>query len=114
MKYNLSKLMRKAWSLYRQAMKKAAITFGAALTLAWKWIKAEAANASKIEAAAEAAGFGDVECHTWAGWQALGRMVIHTSEAVFKVEVTDPTTKKGTRIKSFFTYEQTQPTPIAA
>jgi hypothetical protein len=113
MKYDLSKLMKKAWSLFRQAMKKTAITFGAALALAWKWIKAEAANVLKIEAAAEAAGFGDVECHTWAGWQALGRMVIHTSEAAFKVEVTDPTTKKGTRIKSFFSYEQTQPAPMA-
>ena len=65
-----------------------------------------------VEEAAEAAGFGDLECHTWAGWQALGRMVIHTSEAVFKVEVSDPTTKKGTRIKSFFTYSQTQPVPM--
>ena len=114
MKYNLSKLMKKAWSLFRQAMKKAAITFSAALSLAWKWIKAEAASVSKIEAAAEAAGYGDVECHTWAGWQALGRMVIHTEEAAFKCEVPDPTTKKGARIKSYFTYEQTQPTPIAA
>ena len=112
MKYNLSKLMRKAWSLYRQTMKKGAITFGAALSLAWKWIKAEAVNTAKVEEAAEAAGFGDLECHTWAGWKALGRMFIHTSEAVFKVEVSDPTTKKGTRIKSFFTYSQTQPVPM--
>ena len=114
MKYNLSKLMRKAWSLYRTAARKATITFSAALILAWKWIKAETINAARVEAAAEAAGYGDAVYHTWAGWQALGRMVIHTSEAAFKVEVTDPTTKKGTRVKSFFTYDQTQPAPIAA
>lgn len=113
MKYNLSKLMKKAWSLYRQAMKKASITFSEALKKAWSWIKVQDANAVKVEAAATAAGYADEECHTWAGWQALGRMVIHTSEAVFKVEVADPTTKKGSRIQSYFTYEQTQPTPAA-
>ncbi|MBQ8136970.1 MAG: hypothetical protein IJ174_06005 [Clostridia bacterium] len=113
MKYNLSKLMKKAWSLYRQAVKKAAITFSEALKKAWSWIKVQDANAVKVEAAATAAGYADEECHTWAGWQALGRMVIHTSEAVFKVEVADPTTKKGSRIQSYFTYEQTQPTPAA-
>ena len=105
--------MKKAWSLYRQAMKKAAITFSEALKKAWAWIKVQNANAVKVEAAATAAGYADEEYHTWAGWQALGRMVIHTSESVFKVEVDDPTTKKGTRIQAYFTYEQTQPTPAA-
>ena len=113
MKYNLSKLMKKAWSLYRQAMKKAAITFSEALKKAWSWIKVQDANAAKIEAAAREAGYADEECRTWAGWQALGRMVMHTSEAAFKVEVTDPTTKKGTRIQSYFIYSDTQPTPVA-
>lgn len=110
MKYNLSKLMKKAWSLFRTAAKKAAITFSEALRLAWAWLKVQAANAVKIEAAAEAAEIEE-EFHTWAGWQALGRMVIHTEQAAFKCEVEDPTTKKGTRIKSFFLYSQTQPAP---
>ena len=109
MKYNLSRLMKNAWSLFRAAARKAAITFGEALRRAWAWLKAENANRPVIEAAA-----GIVEeYHTWAGWQALGRMVIHTSEAAFKVEVADPTTKKGTRIKSYFIYSDTQPTPAA-
>lgn len=111
-RYDLSRLMKKAWSLYRQAMKKGTTTFSEALKTAWAWIKVRAGNAIKVEAAAEAAGYTDVVCHTWAGWQALGRMVMHTSEAVFKVTVDDPTTKKGTRIQSYFTYEQTQPTPV--
>lgn len=110
MKYNLSKLMKKAWSLFRTAAKKAAITFSEALRLAWAWLKVQAANAVKIEAAAEAAEIEE-EYHSWAGWQALGRMVIHTEQAAFKCEVEDPTTKKGTRIKSFFLYSQTQPAP---
>ena len=111
--YDLSRLMKKAWSLYRQAMKKAAITFSEALKKAWAWIKVQAENTVKVEDAAMMAGYADVVFHTWAGWQALGRMVMHTSEAVFKVEVADPTTKKGSRIQSYFTYEQTQPTPAA-
>lgn len=110
MKYNLSKLMKKAWSLYRSALKKGAANFSDALRKAWQWIKVQAANAEIVKAAMEKAGI-DEEAHTWAGWQSLGRMVIHTEEAVLKVEVADPTTKKGTRIKSYFTYEQTQPAP---
>lgn len=112
MKYNLSRLMKKAWSLYRQAAKKAAISFGEALRKAWSWLKVQAANAVKVEAAAEAAGIEE-EYHSWAGWQSLGRMVIHTEQAAFKVEVEDPTTKKGTRIKSYFLYSQTQHAPTA-
>lgn len=110
MKYNLRAIMTRAWSLYRQAAKKTAITFSEALRRAWAWIKVQEANAAKIEAAAEAAEIEE-EYHSWAGWQALGRMVIHTEQAVFKCEVEDPTTKKGTRIKSFFLYSQTQPAP---
>ena len=112
MKYDLSKLFRKAWSLYRKAAKKAAITFSQALKTAWMWIKAQAANTAKVEAAAEAAGIVE-EYRTWAGWQAVGRMVIHTSEAAFKVEVDDPSTRKGTRILSYFIYSDTQEAPAA-
>ena len=105
--YDLSKLFRKAWALYRKSMKKAAITFAAALKLAWAWLKVQAANAEKVEAAAAAAGFGDIICRTWYGWKTVGREVMHTEQAVFQVEVADPTTKKGSRIESYFTYEQT-------
>lgn len=112
MRYNLSKLMRKAWSLFRSAARKTAITFSEALRKAWAWIRVQEDNTAKVEAAAEAAGIVE-EFHTWAGWQALGRMVIHTEEAVLKVAVADPLTKKGTRIKSYFTYTQTQPAPMA-
>ena len=112
MKYDLSKLFHKAWALYRQAMKKAAITFGEALRKAWAWLKVQEANKAIVAAAADALGIEE-EYHTWAGWQALGRMVIHTSEAAFKVTVADPTTKAGTRVKCYFIYSDTQPDPIA-
>ena len=112
MKYNLSKLMKKAWSLYRTALKKGTTTFGDALRKAWAWLKVQASNKAIVEAAAEAAGIVE-EVHTWAGWKAMGRMVIHTSEAAFKVTVADPTTKSGTRVQSYFIYSDTQVAPAA-
>lgn len=112
MKYDLSKLMKKAWALYKKASKKATANFADALRAAWAWIKVQAANTAKVSEVAEALGI-DEEYHTWAGWQALGRMVIHTSEAAFKVTVADPTTKAGTRIQSYFIYSDTQVAPAA-
>lgn len=112
-KYNLSAIMKKAWSLFRQAAKKTAITFSEALKRAWAWGKVQPANKAIIEATAAELGIEE-EYHTWSGWQALGRMVIHTSEAAFKVTVTDPLTKAGTRVMSFFIYSDTQVTPNAA
>ncbi len=106
-KYNLSVLFRKAWSLYRKASKKATATFADALRTAWAWMKVQASNAAKVEATAAAAGYGDMICRTWYGWKSIGREVMHTEKAVFQVEIADPTTHKGTRIESYFTYEQT-------
>ena len=109
MKYNMSKLMKKAWSLF----KKGHTTFSAALKAAWQWIKVQAANDAIIAAAAKAAGVADMVYKTWFGWKAAGRMVIHTSKAAFQCEIADPTTKKGTRVQSFFLYTDTQPAPMA-
>ncbi len=111
-RYNLSQLFHKAWSLYRKASKKAAASFADALRAAWAWLKVQAANTAKVDATAAALGVEEVY-HTWVGWQAIGRMVCHTEEAAFKVEVDDPTTRKGTRINSYFLYSQTQPAPMA-
>ena len=112
MKYDLRKLMHKAWSLFRQAAKKAPIAFGEALRKAWAWLKVQAANKLIVEAAADALGIEE-EYNTWAGWKALGRMVMHESEATFKVTVADPTTKSGTRVQSYFIYSDTQVDPAA-
>lgn len=106
-RYNLKAIMQKAWKLFKAAAKKAAITFSEALKLAWKWAKVQASNAAKVEATAAAAGYGDMICRTWYGWKSIGREVMHTEKAVFQVEIADPTTHKGTRIESYFTYEQT-------
>lgn len=109
-RYNLRQLMKKAWTFYRQGLKKAAMTFSAALKLAWQWIKVQTMNAAKVEAKAAEMGIEE-EAHSWAGWKVLGRMVMHTAKAAFKVEVADPTTKTGIRVKSYFIYSDTQPLP---
>ena len=106
-RYNLKAIMQKAWKIFRVAAKKAAITFSEALKLAWTWGKVQEANKAIVEAAAQAAGYGDMVCRTWYGWKTVGREVMHTEKAAFQVELSDPTTKKGSRIESYFTYEQT-------
>lgn len=114
MRYNLKAIMSKAWSLFRQAAKKTAISFAEALRRAWKWAKAQEGNNARIDAAITAAGIEE-EVHSWAGWQALGRMVIHGEKAILQVVVDTPEKGEGkTYRKSFFTYSQTQPAPIAA
>lgn len=112
-KYNLRAIMKKAWSLFKAAAKKAPITFSEALKKAWAWGKVQPDNKALIEATAAALGIEE-EYHSWPGWKALGRMVIHTSEAAFKVTVKDPCTKSGTRVIPFFIYSDTQVAPIAA
>lgn len=82
MKYNLSKIMRKAWELFR----KQKITFAEALHRSWLSAKAEPINAARIEDAKAAAGIEE-ETNTWAGWKALGYEVIHGSKALFGCEL---------------------------
>lgn len=88
MKYNLHTIMRNAWKFFR----KMGGSFAAALRLAWRNEKViAAAKATMTE-----------ECHTWAGWKAAGREVIHGSKAVFQTVIDDPTTKTGKRTVSYF------------
>ena len=77
-KYDLRKIMLKAWALFR----KLEITFSEALHRAWVSAKAEPVNQSRIEAAKAAAGIVE-DVNTWAGWKALGYEVIHGSKALF-------------------------------
>ena len=96
-KYDLSSIMSAAWRIFR----KGAQSFAAALRLAW-------ANAKAHSAAKEKAGITE-ETHTWAGWRNLGYEVIHESKALYKVIFSDPATRKGTRMTSYFGASQVQP-----
>ena len=75
MKWNLKKIMLRAWSLYR----KGGLTFGEALHRAWLSAKAEPINAATVESAA---GITE-EVRTWSGWRELGYEVMHGSKALF-------------------------------
>ena len=79
MKYNLQKIMLRAWRLYRE---KKELSFAECLHRAWLSAKAEAINAKRIEEAKATAGVEE-ETNTWNGWKQLGYEVIHGSKALF-------------------------------
>ena len=81
MKYNLRKIMLRAWKVYRQNKEKG-ISFAESLHRAWLSAKAEEVNAKRIKTAKQAAGITE-ETNTWAGWKNLGYEVIHGSKALF-------------------------------
>lgn len=81
MKYNLRKIMLRAWKVYRQNKEKG-ISFAESLHRAWLSAKAEEVNAKRIEDAKQAAGITE-ETNTWVGWKNLGYEVIHGSKALF-------------------------------
>lgn len=97
MRYNLKSIMHSAWRFFRKGVE----TFALALKMAW-------ANAKAHNDAKAAAGVTE-QTHTWAGWKALGYEVIHESKALYKVNLADPTTKKGTRLTAYFGASQVQP-----
>lgn len=97
MKYNRRSIMHNAWRFFRKGVE----TFALALRMAW-------ANAKAHNEAKAAAGVTE-QTHTWAGWKALGYEVIHESKALYKVNLADPSTKKGTRLTAYFGASQVQP-----
>ena len=79
MKYNLSKIMLKAWKIYRKTKN---ISFAEALHRAWLSAKAEEVNAKRIEQSKADAGITE-ETNTYTGWKKLGYEVLHGSKALF-------------------------------
>ena len=95
--YNLSNIMKKAWTLFNAGLD----TFAGCLRKAW-------ADAKAFIAALRNALITE-EVHTWYGWKELGFEVIHESKAAFQITVSDPNTKNKTRVLSYFTESQVQP-----
>lgn len=83
MKYNLEKIMLRAWSNYR---KNRELSFGECLHRAWLSAKSEEVNQKRIEAAKASAEIIE-ETNTWSAWKALGYEVIHGSKALFGTEL---------------------------
>ena len=82
MKYNLSRIMKRAWELFR----KLGVSFAEALHRSWLSEKAKPVNEQRIAEAKEAAGITE-ETNTWSGWRELGYEVIHGSKALFGAEL---------------------------
>ena len=78
MKYNLRKIMLRAWGLFR----KMEISFSEALHRAWISAKAAEENEKRILEAKTAAGITE-ETRTWNDWKNAGYEVIHGSKALF-------------------------------
>ena len=97
MKYNLSKIMTKAWATFR----KNEITFAEALHRAWNSAKAEPVNQARIEAAKAAAGILE-PVNTWAGWRAQGFTVKHGSKALFGADLIHGSKGDGAEYKVRF------------
>ena len=109
MKYDLRKIMTRAWSIFRKAASKAAISFSEALHRAWLSAKAEPINAERVEAAKAAAGVVE-ETATWDGWRKLGYEVIHGSKALFGCDLIWGSKGDGATYKAwFFGASQVQP-----
>ena len=83
MKYNLKRIMLKAWNIYR---KQPELGFAESLHRAWLSAKAEAINAERIATAKAEAGIAE-ETNTWSGWRKAGYEVIHGSKALFGAEL---------------------------
>ena len=97
MKYNLSKIMRKAWAIFR----KHAVSFSEALHRAWLVAKAEPINAKRIEDAKNQAGITE-EINTWHGWQSSGYMVRHGSKSILGVDLIHGSKGDGAIYKARF------------
>ena len=105
MKYNLSEIMRKAWSLYRKGV----AAFAECLHRAWNSAKVQPINAERIQRAQESAGVSE-PVNTWAGWKASGYEVLHGAKALFQAVLIH--SSKGdcaTYKASFFGASQVRP-----
>lgn len=104
-KWDLSKIMRRAWTIFR----KGGLTFGEALHRSWSSEKAGPVNQERIEAAKAAAGITE-QVETWAGWKKLGYEVIHGSKALFQTILIHASKGDTATYKaSFFGASQVQP-----
>ena len=100
MRYDLSRLMTKAWKIYRQNKEKG-INFAECLHRAWLSIKAEKVNNSRIAEAKKAANITE-PVNTWARWKELGFEVVHGSKALFSTALIWGSRGDGATYKACF------------
>ena len=98
MKYDLSRIMRRAWRLYRKTED---LSFGEALHRSWISAKAEPVNEKRVQAAKERAGITE-EVKTWSGWKEAGFEVRHGSKALFGCDLIHGSKGDGAIYKARF------------
>lgn len=105
MKYDLTRIMLRAWKNHR----KGGMSFAEALHRAWLSAKAEPINAQRIRNEKAAHGVAE-DVQTWAGWKSLGYEVIHGSKALFGVDLIYGSKGDGATYKArFFGASQVHP-----
>lgn len=105
MRYDLSRVMTKAWKIYSKTK---GISFGEALHRAWLSAKAEKVNNTRIETAKKAANVTE-PVNTWTRWKKLGFEVVHGSKALFSAVLICGSRGDGATYKaSFFGKSQVQ------
>lgn len=105
MKYDLHKIMRRAWKLYRKGV----AAFAECLHRAWASAKAQPVNDKRIAEAQQSAGVTE-QVNTWAGWKAAGYMVEHGAKALFQAVLIHSSKGDGQTYRaSFFGRSQVQP-----
>ena len=98
MKYDLRKIMLRAWKIWRQ---RDDLSFAECLHRAWSSEKAQPINAQRIETAKAAAGIVE-EVKTWAGWREAGYMVRHGEKSLFSCELIHASRGDGKSYKATF------------
>ena len=109
-RYDLSKLMKKTWTLYRKLQ----LTFSECLHRAWISAKAAPVNESRIAEAKATAGITE-ETATWSDWKKAGYEVRHGSKALFQASLIWGSQGDGAEYKaSFFGASQVEPITTTA
>ena len=104
-KYNISKIMLKAWELYRKIT---GLQFAECLHRAWLSAKAVEINEERIKKAQTAAGVTE-KAATWSDWRKAGYEVIHGSKALFGCDLIWGSKGDGATYKArFFGESQVQ------
>ena len=105
MKYDLHKIMCRAWALYRKGV----AAFAECLHRAWASAKAQPVNDRRIQEAQQSAGVIE-QVITWAGGNAAGYEVVHGSKSLFQAVLIHATKGDSAVYKaSFFGRSQVQP-----
>lgn len=114
MKYNLSRIMKRAHELFKKFKK--ALNFAECLRRSWASEKAKPINAARIAEAKAAAGIpAEIDTDTYTGFKARGFEVIHGMKCLFQVELIHASKGANAIYKaSFFSIDQVQPIQAAA